>query len=136
MSISYKKHDMSQWVRKSTSVSRWKTQVGDLYQRNNTNIRPCPMVVLNATFNMWFCSNGVLKIVEWWCGWERCWNHSTMLNLQADVRVACFGWEKMVRVQHASTNASGFAGGGVRICFLDNMGHVFSVDWLSGFLSF
>jgi len=44
-----------------------------------------------------------------------------MLNLQADVRVARFGWAKMMRVQHAPTSASGAARGGERRCFVDSV---------------
>jgi len=44
-----------------------------------------------------------------------------MLNLQADVRVARFGWAKMARVKHAPTGASGAAGDGERRCFVDSV---------------
>jgi len=44
-----------------------------------------------------------------------------MLNLQAEVHVARFGWEKMARVQHAPTGASRAAGDGERRCFVDSV---------------
>jgi len=63
-------------------------------------------------------------------------NEFNKFNLTPEGHLSRFGWPETARAAHSRTAAREAAGGGERICFVDNMGHMFGVDWLSEFLSF
>jgi len=63
-------------------------------------------------------------------------NRFNTFNLMHSGHVSHFCWPHTAHAERAGTAARDAAGGGERICFMDNSCHVFSFDWLSGFLSF
>ena len=103
---------------------------------NQIVLRPLTMV-LNGYVESNLQHVGVLQwCVEWWCGWKERLNQFNMLNLTPEGHAASFRWPEMARAPHEQTTSRETAGGGGRIWFVDNWGHVFGSDWLSGFLSF
>ena len=63
-------------------------------------------------------------------------NEFNKFNLTSEGHLSHFRWPETARAPNAQTAAREAARGGERICFVDNRGHVFGADWLSGFLSF